>query len=157
MRFLSPQIRSLVFVRIILLFHNFFLAVAFIGNRYDERLHSMHMYIPFSGMRESGKNKKLNMCADNRRKEQNITRHPLTPSQEARIARIKRGADAYNYKASWTRESLDVDTNQNYDMEEGGVACTGEPSIDPSRTLQNMAGVDSEWMEDFRFEENEGK
>ncbi|KAL3902678.1 MAG: hypothetical protein SGARI_005724 [Bacillariaceae sp.] len=30
-----------------------------------------------------------------------------------------------------------------------GVACTGEPSIDPSRAVQNPLG-DSEWLEEFQ-------
>eukprot|EP00816_Leptocylindrus_hargravesii_P009252 CAMPEP_0196815392 /NCGR_PEP_ID=MMETSP1362-20130617/49492_1 /TAXON_ID=163516 /ORGANISM="Leptocylindrus danicus, Strain CCMP1856" /LENGTH=159 /DNA_ID=CAMNT_0042192321 /DNA_START=26 /DNA_END=505 /DNA_ORIENTATION=- len=32
--------------------------------------------------------------------------------------------------------------------EEEGVRCTGEPSTDPSRDVQNIGGLDSEWLED---------
>lgn len=35
---------------------------------------------------------------------------------------------------------------------EGGVSCTGEPSIDPSRRMQNFGGVDSEWLADVSEE-----
>jgi len=35
--------------------------------------------------------------------------------------------------------------------EEEGVRCTGEPSTDPSRDVQNIGGLDSEWLEDVVY------
>ena len=34
---------------------------------------------------------------------------------------------------------------------EEGVRCTGEPSTDPSRDLQNIGGLDSDWLEDVVY------
>ena len=84
---------------------------------------------------------------------QDGNQHLLTQTQKDRIARIKRGPRAYGYQTN--KQAPNQKTNKivkNTKYEKGGVPCTGEPSIDPSRSLQNSAGFDSEWMEDFYFD-----
>ena len=93
----------------------------------------------------------------------------MTKSQLERLARIKRGPSAYNFEIPSTNIRADSKTlrqnkgenkgeNKGDEIEfggDGGVKCTGEPSIDPSRTLQNVAGVDSEWLEDVYWNQRE--
>jgi hypothetical protein len=60
-------------------------------------------------------------------------REVLTPAQEKFQAYV---------------ELVKAEMGDIFDDDEEGVRCTGEPSIDPSKSVQPNQG-DSEWMDDW--------
>lgn len=78
----------------------------------------------------------------------------FSQSQKERLAKIKEGN--FDYEPSKFEQEYFANSlkRKDEDKEEEGVACVGEPSTDPSRALQNMAGVDSDWMEDVAAARN---
>ena len=80
-------------------------------------------------------------------------------SQIERQARIEEGN--YNYEKPAFSPSFQAfmatlkTPSQPSALDDEGVACTGEPSTDPSRSLQNFGGMDSEWIEDAVVKDEE--
>mmetsp|Transcript_23010 Transcript_23010/g.35532 ORF Transcript_23010/g.35532 Transcript_23010/m.35532 type:complete len:147 (+) Transcript_23010:86-526(+) len=76
-------------------------------------------------------------------------------SQQERLARIRGGNYAYDapeFSPSF-QAFIEAAAPSQTSHDDEGVACVGEPSSDPSRSLQNLGGMDSEWMEDAIFKE----
>ena len=62
-----------------------------------------------------------------------------------------KGENSYvspTYSQSFLKHLSSVQNSYDMSSQGEGIDCTGEPSIDPSRTIQDN-GLDSEWLEDF--------